>query len=84
MPQFSLASLVAPAPTAATLPPAVEVGCSDRCAEAVARGEVPAVEVFAPSWRINHLLMGLPEHDESEPVDPSRRLRVLIGHHLVC
>jgi hypothetical protein len=74
-----------PVPTATTaaLPLAVEVGCGDRRAEAVARGKVPGVEVGAPSRRIDCLSHRLPERYERETVDAGRRPRALVGHYLV-
>lgn len=71
------------AATAASLPLAVEVGGSGGGAEAVAGGEVPGVEVGAPPGRVDGLPHRLPERHEHETVDPRRRTRALVRHHLI-
>ena len=81
VPDSLLDSPVPPA-TAAALPLAVEVGGGHRSTEAVALGQVPGDEVGAPPWRVDGLPRCLPEHDECHTVDPRRRLRLLVRHHL--
>ena len=78
----SLLDSPVPPATAAALPLAVEVGGGDRSAEAVALGQIPGDEVGAPPWRVDGLPRCLPEHDECHTVDPRRRLRLLVRHHL--
>ena len=81
VPDSLLDSPVPPA-TAAALPLAVEVGGGDRHAKAVARREIPGVEVGAPPRRVDHLPHRLPEHDERQAVDPRLGLRALVRHNL--
>ena len=74
---------VHPPSAGAGLALAVEVDGGDGRAEVVELGEVPGVEVLAPPGGVHRLPPQLLEQHEHEAVDPHRRPRVLVAHHLL-
>lgn len=61
---------------------AVEVDGGDGRAEVVAAGEGAGGEVVAHRRRVHRLPPQLPEQHQHHPVDPRRRVRALVAHHL--
>ena len=61
---------------------AVEVLCGDGRTKVVAAGEVAGVEVVAHGRRVHRVPPELPEQHQHHAVDPSRRRRTLVAHHL--